>query len=164
MVLISFLLFFTLSLNSSQLFAQAHPGYEKFNFSKIDEAEALFVRKRYEESLEKFKGILKSEEGTSYIFRIMLKAWNAKGELDNAEKFLKNYQASNKDSSHIWYNSLENDTLVAKKQLTKYFTISAVSDLVTTIGILGNGFLNIVFIFLASSQLIAGSPPTIILF
>ncbi|MBT5469594.1 MAG: tetratricopeptide repeat protein [Nitrospina sp.] len=103
MVLISFLLFFTLSLNSSQLFAQAHPGYEKFNFSKIDEAEALFVRKRYEESLEKFKGILKSEEGTSYIFRIMLKAWNAKGELDNAEKFLKNYQASNKDSSHIWY-------------------------------------------------------------
>ncbi len=103
MVLISFLFFFTLSFNSSQLFAQVHPGYEKFNFSEKDEAEVLFARKRYVESLEKFKSVLKSEEGTSYIFRTMLKAWNAIGGLNDAENFLQSYQKSNKDSSHVWY-------------------------------------------------------------
>ena len=101
MIVVSFLLFFSISFHPSPVFAQAHPGLEKFNLSAKNEAEVLFARGRYKESIEKYKEVLKSEGETSYIFRAMLKAWKAMDDLSSAEKFLNNYRAST--STHIWY-------------------------------------------------------------
>lgn len=103
MVVISFLLFFGIIFSPSPLLAQTHSGYEKFNLSEKDEAQILFARGRYKESIEKLKGILKSEGETSTTFRMMLKAWKAIEGLSDAEQFLHNYKASNKDSTHTWY-------------------------------------------------------------
>jgi tetratricopeptide (TPR) repeat protein len=103
MVVISFLLFFGILFSPSPVLAQTHPGYEKFNLSEKDEAQILFARGRYKESIEKFKGLLKSEGETSTTFRMMLKAWKAIEGLSDAEQFLQDYQASNKGSTHIWY-------------------------------------------------------------
>ena len=101
MIVVSFLLFLSISFHPSPVFAQVHPGLEKFNLSAKNEAEVLFARGRYKESIEKYKEVLKSEGGTSYIFRAMLKAWKAMDDLSSAEKFLNNYQTS--ASTHIWY-------------------------------------------------------------
>lgn len=103
MVVISFLLFFGTLWSPSPVLAQAHPGYEKFNLSDKGEAQILFARARYKESIEKFKGVLKLEGETSTTFRMMLKAWKAIEGLSDAEQFLQNYHASNKYSTHIWY-------------------------------------------------------------
>ena len=101
MIIFFFLLFFSISFQPSNIFAQVHPGLENFNFSLKNEAEVLFARRQYKESIEKYKEVLKSEGETSYIFRTMLKAWKAMDDLNSAEKFLNNYQTST--STHVWY-------------------------------------------------------------
>ena len=101
MIIFFFLLFFSISFQPSNIFAQVHPGLENFNFSVKNEAEVLFARGQYKESIEKYKEVLKSEGETSYIFRTMLKAWKAMDDLNSAEKFLNNYQTST--STHVWY-------------------------------------------------------------
>lgn len=98
-----FLLFLSFAANPPSLFAQGHPGFETLALSEKDEAEMLFARGRYEEAIEKFKSALKSEEGTSYIFRAMLKSWKALNRLHNAETFFRDYQAGHRESSHLWY-------------------------------------------------------------
>ena len=103
MVLISFFIFLSVLTYPSQLLAQVHPGYEKFNLSVKDEAEILYARGSFEEAIEKLKMALNSEGETSYIFRIMLKSWKALNSLDNAEAFFQNYQILHKESSHLWY-------------------------------------------------------------
>jgi tetratricopeptide (TPR) repeat protein len=103
MIVISLLLFFGILFSPSPLLAQTHPGYEKFNLSVKDEAQILFARGRYKESIEKFKGVLKSEGETSATFRMMLKSWKAIEGLNDAEQFLENYQTLNKGSTHVWY-------------------------------------------------------------
>jgi tetratricopeptide (TPR) repeat protein len=120
MVVISFLLFFGLLFSPSPVLAQAHPGYEKFKLSEKDEAQMLFTRGRYKESIDKFKEVLKSEGESSTTFRMILKAWKAIKGLNDAEQFLQNYLASNKDSTHIWYafgylNYLKADNEKAEK-------------------------------------------------
>ncbi len=103
MVVTSFLLVFGFLFSPSPVLAQAHPGYENFKLSEKDEAQILFSRGRYKESIEKFKEVLKSEGKASSTFRMMLKAWKEIEGLNDAEHFLQNYQASNGDSTHIWY-------------------------------------------------------------
>jgi len=103
MILIFFFIFLSAVANPSLLLAQAHPGFEKFNLSAKDEAKILFARGRYEEAIEKIKITLNVEGETSYLFRTMLKSWKSLNNLDEAEKFIKNYQSSHKESTHIWY-------------------------------------------------------------
>jgi len=103
MVVISFLLFFGIFFNPSPLLAQTHPGYEKFNLSTKDEAQILFARGHYKESIEKFKAVLELESETSSVFRTMLKGWKAMDNLNDAEQFLQNYQSEKGDSSALWY-------------------------------------------------------------
>ena len=103
MVVFFFLLYFGILFNPSPLLAQAHLSYGKFNVSEKDEAQILFAKGRYKESIEKFKEVLNSEGETSNTFRMILKAGKAIEGLSDAEKFLKNYKESNKDSTHIWY-------------------------------------------------------------
>ena len=94
-------LIFSITINSSPLLAQVHPGYENFKFSPKSEAELLFARGLYKESIEKYKEILRTEKEMSYIFRMMLKAWKAMNDLAGAEQFLKGYSKSG--STHFWY-------------------------------------------------------------
>ena len=101
MIIFFILLFFSISFQPSHIFAQVHPGLENFNISVKNEAEVLFARGQYKESIEKYKEVLKLEGETSYIFRTMLKAWKAMDDLNSAEKFLNNYQTST--STHVWY-------------------------------------------------------------
>jgi tetratricopeptide (TPR) repeat protein len=129
MIVISFLLFFGILFSPSPLSAQAHPGYEKFKLSEKDEAQILFARERFKESIEKFKGVLNSEGEASTTFRMMLKAWKAIDGLSDAEQFLQNYQASNEDSTHIWYafgylNYLKADFGKAEKSFEKALKIN----------------------------------------
>tara|TARA_Y100001960_G_scaffold332221_1_gene431947 strand:+ start:1038 stop:1952 length:915 start_codon:yes stop_codon:yes gene_type:complete len=94
-------LIFSITINSSPLMAQVHPGYENFKFSPKDEAKLLFTRGLYKESIEKYKEILRTEKEMSYIFRMMLKVWQAMNDLAGAEQFLKGYSKSG--STHFWY-------------------------------------------------------------
>jgi tetratricopeptide (TPR) repeat protein len=133
-IISSFLLFFGYLFNPFPLIAQTHPGYENFKFSDKDEAQILFARQRYKESIEKFKEVLKLEEDTSSAFRIMLKAWKAIEGLSDAEQFLQNYQASNGDSTHISYafgylNYLKADYDEAEKNFEKALQINPANGL-----------------------------------
>ena len=74
MLVISALLFFVHFYNPFPLLALPHPGYENFKLSETDKAQIHFSRKRYKESIAKFKEILKLKGETSNVFRMMLKA------------------------------------------------------------------------------------------
>jgi tetratricopeptide (TPR) repeat protein len=134
MVVIFALLFFGHLFNSFPVLAQTHPGYENFKLSEKDEAQILFARQRYKESIEKFKEVLKLEGETSSAYRMMLKAWKAVDGLRDAEQFLQNYQASNGDSTHIWYafgylNYLKADYEEAEKNFEKALKINPFNGL-----------------------------------
>jgi tetratricopeptide (TPR) repeat protein len=134
MVVIFALLFFGHLFNPFPVLAQPHTGYENFNLSEKDEAQILFARQRYKESIEKFKEVLKLEGETSSAFRIMLKAWKALEGLSDAEQFLQNYQASNGGSTHIWYaygylNYLKADYEEAEKNFEKALKINPANGL-----------------------------------
>jgi tetratricopeptide (TPR) repeat protein len=134
MVVLSSLLFFVHLFNTSPVLAQTHPGYENFNLSEKDEGQILFARQRYEESIEKFKEVLKLEGETSSTFRMMLKAWKAVEGLSDAEQFLQNYQVLNEDSTHIWYafgylNYLKTDYEEAEKNFEKALKINPANGL-----------------------------------
>jgi len=101
MTIVFLFLISSITINPSTLLAQVHPGYESFKFSSKEEAELLFARGLYKESIEKCKEILKTEKERSYIFRMMLKAWQAMNDLASAEQFLKGYSKSG--STHFWY-------------------------------------------------------------
>jgi tetratricopeptide (TPR) repeat protein len=134
MVVISALLFFGHLFNPFPVLAQTHPGYENFKLSEKDEGQVLFARQRYKESIEKFKEVLKLEGETSSAFRMMLKAWKELEGLSEAEQFLQNYQASNGDSTHIWYafgylNYLKANYEEAEKNFEKSLKINPTNGL-----------------------------------
>jgi tetratricopeptide (TPR) repeat protein len=134
MVVIFALLFFGYLFNPFPVLAQPHTGYENFKLSEKDEAQMLFARQRYKESIEKFKEVLALEGETSSTFRIMLKAWKALEGLSDAEQFLQNYQASNGDSTHIWYafgylNYIKTDYEEAEKNFEKALKINPANGL-----------------------------------
>jgi tetratricopeptide (TPR) repeat protein len=134
MVVLSSLLFFGYLFNPFTLLAQTHPGYENFKLSEKDEAQILFARQRYKESIEKFKEVLKLEGETSSGFRMMLKAWKALEGLSDAEQFLKNYQELHGDSTHIRYafgylNYLKTDNEEAEKNFEKALKINPANGL-----------------------------------
>jgi tetratricopeptide (TPR) repeat protein len=134
MVVIFALLFFGYLFNPFPVPAQTHSGYENFKLPEKDEAQILFARQRYKESIEKFKEVLRLEGETSSAFRMMLKAWKAVEDLRDAEQFLQNYQASNGDSTHIWYafgylNYLKTDYEEAEKNFEKALKINPANGL-----------------------------------
>ena len=55
MTIVFLFLIFIITINFSPLLAQVHPGYENFKFTPKDEAELLFARGLYKESIKKYK-------------------------------------------------------------------------------------------------------------
>jgi len=133
MIIVSFLLAFSITfVVPSSLLAQAHPDYKNFRLSAKDEADLLFARGLYKESIEKYKKILRTEKDKSYIFRVMLKAWQAMNDLVSAEQFLKN--STKLDSTHFWYATgylsyLKKDYIKAEQAFKQAIKLDSKNDL-----------------------------------
>ncbi len=81
--------------------AQPHPG--GFQLPAKAKADFYFSQGKFKEALEIYKSVLDDETNPGYIFRNMVKAWNAMGALDEAEEFLSEYRGSHENSSSAWY-------------------------------------------------------------
>lgn len=90
-----------LMLMLSPLHAEAQPHSGDFQLSAKAKADFYFSQGKFKESLEIYKSLPNDETG--YIFRNMVKAWNAMGALDEAETFLNEYRRSHENSSAVWY-------------------------------------------------------------
>lgn len=83
--------------------AQTHPDPGSFQLPEKAKADVYFAQGKFKEALEIYKSVLEDEIERGYIFRNMVKAWDAMGALDEAESFLSGYRQSNEKSSAVWY-------------------------------------------------------------
>lgn len=90
-----------LSLVFLPLYIEAQPLPSGFPLSA--KADLYFSQGKFEEALEIYKSVLVDEADPSYVFRKMVKSWDAMKALDKAEEFLNEYQRSHENSSAIWY-------------------------------------------------------------
>jgi tetratricopeptide (TPR) repeat protein len=97
------LVFILLMLTPLNILAQPHHDSGGFQFSAKAKADIYFAQGKFKEALESYKLVLEDETERIYIFRNMLKAWDAMGALDQAEKFLNEYRQSDEKSSAILY-------------------------------------------------------------
>ncbi len=81
--------------------AQPHPS--GFQLPAKAKADFYFSQGKFKEALEIYKSVLDDETNPGYIFRNMVKAWNAMRALDEAEEFLGEYRRSHENSSSAWY-------------------------------------------------------------
>ena len=96
-----FLVFLLLMHGPVSTEAQPHP--DSGGFQLPAKADIYFAQGKLKEALEIYKSVLEGETQPGYIFRNMVKAWDAMGELDQAENFLNGYRQSHKKSSAVWY-------------------------------------------------------------
>ncbi len=83
---------------------EAKPHGEGFQFSEKDRADFYFSQGKLKKAIEAYKlALVDKEEYSGYIFRNMVKAWDALGAHDEAETFLNEYRRSNEKSSEVWY-------------------------------------------------------------
>ena len=83
--------------------AQTHPDLGSFQLPEKAKADVYFAQGKFKEALEIYKSVLEGETEHGYIFRNMVKAWDALGALDQAENFLNGYRQSHEQSSAVWY-------------------------------------------------------------
>ncbi|MGY8760687.1 MAG: tetratricopeptide repeat protein [Nitrospinaceae bacterium] len=98
-----FLIFLLLMLGPINTEAQPHPGPGSFQLSEKAKADIYFAQGKFKEALQIYKSVLEDETEPGYIFRNMVKAWDATGALDQAEIFLNGYRQSHEKSSSVWY-------------------------------------------------------------
>ncbi len=98
-----FLVFLLLMLGPVNTEAQPHPDAGGIQLSAKAKADVFFAQKKFKEALEIYKSVLADVTKPGYVFRNMVKAWDAMGALDQAEKFLSEYRQSHEKSSAIWY-------------------------------------------------------------
>jgi tetratricopeptide (TPR) repeat protein len=95
--------FMFLMLAPLNIMAQPHHDSGGFQVSLKTKADIYYAQGKFKEALEFYKSALKDETEPGYIFRNMVKAWDAIGALDQAEKFLNGYRQSDEKSSAVWY-------------------------------------------------------------
>jgi tetratricopeptide (TPR) repeat protein len=98
-----FLVFIFLMLSPINTEAQRHPDSGGFQLPAKAKADVYFAQGKFKEALETYKSVLEDEFERGYIFRNMVKAWDAMGALDQAEIFLNGYRQSHEKSSAVWY-------------------------------------------------------------
>jgi tetratricopeptide (TPR) repeat protein len=98
-----FSVFLLLMLGPVNTDAQPHPDSGSFQLSAKAKADAYLAQGKFKEALEIYKSVLEGETERGYIFRSMVKAWNAIEALDEAESFLNGYRQSHEKSSAVWY-------------------------------------------------------------
>jgi tetratricopeptide (TPR) repeat protein len=97
--------FILLMLAPVNIVAQQHHDSGGFQLPAKAKADVYFAQGKFKEALKFYKLVLEDENETErgYIFRNMVKAWDAMEELDQAKNFLNGYRQSNKKSSDVWY-------------------------------------------------------------
>ncbi len=85
------------------MYVEAQPHPDGFQLSAKVKADFYFSQGKFKEALEIYKSVLDDETNPGYIFRNMVKAWNAMEALDEAEEFLGEYRRSHENSSSAWY-------------------------------------------------------------
>jgi tetratricopeptide (TPR) repeat protein len=95
--------FILLMLAPLNIVAQPHHDSGVFQLSAKAKADVFFAQGKFKEALDFYKSVLEDETERGYIFRNMVKAWDAMGALDQAEKFLNGYRQSDEKSSDVWY-------------------------------------------------------------
>ena len=98
-----FSVFLLLMLGPVNTEAQPHPGSGSFQLPEKAKADIYFAQGKFKEALQIYKSVLEDETEPGYIFRNMVKAWDATGALDQAEIFLNGYRQSHEKSSSVWY-------------------------------------------------------------
>jgi tetratricopeptide (TPR) repeat protein len=96
-----FSVFLILMLGPVNTEAQLHPDPDDFQLHA--KADVYFAQGKFKEALKIYKSVLEDETEPGYIFRNMVKAWDAMGALDQAENFLNGYRQSHETSSAVWY-------------------------------------------------------------
>jgi tetratricopeptide (TPR) repeat protein len=95
--------FILLLLAPVNIVAQPHHDSGGFQLPAKNEADVYFAQGKFKEALKFYRSALEDETDRGYIFRNMVKAWDAMGALDQAEKFLNGYRESDEKSSAVWY-------------------------------------------------------------
>lgn len=98
-----FSVFLLLMLGPVNTEAQPHPDSGGFQLPAKAKADFYFAQGEFKEALEIYKSVLEDEPELGYIFRNMVKAWDAMGALDQAENFLNGYRRSHEKTSAVWY-------------------------------------------------------------
>jgi tetratricopeptide (TPR) repeat protein len=119
--------FILLMLAPVNIVAQPHHDSGGFQLPAKAKADVYLAQGKFKEALEFYKLVLEDEIERGYIFRNMVKAWDAMGALDQAEKFLNGYHQSDEKSSAVFYalgylHYIKNEDLKAVelfKQATK---------------------------------------------
>ncbi|MZH03510.1 MAG: tetratricopeptide repeat protein, partial [Nitrospinae bacterium] len=83
--------------------AQPHPDPDNIQLPAKARADIYFAQGKFKEALEIYKSVLDGEAELGYIFRNMVKAWNALKSIDEAENFFNEYLKSHEKSSAVWY-------------------------------------------------------------
>lgn len=83
--------------------ALPYPDKDGFQLSEKARADFYFSQGKFKEAIEIYKSVLQGETSPGYIFRSMVKAWDAMGARDEAENFLNKYRLSHEKSSAVWY-------------------------------------------------------------
>jgi tetratricopeptide (TPR) repeat protein len=96
-------MFILLMIAPVNIVAQPHHDSDGFQLPAKAKADVYFAQGKFKEALEFYKSVLEGETERGYIFRNMVKAWDAMGALDQAEKFLNEYRQSDEKSSAVWY-------------------------------------------------------------
>ena len=97
------LAFLTLMLVPSNTNAQAHPDMSGFALPQEAKGDFYFSQGKFKEALEIYKSILQDKPDSSYLFRSMVKSWDAMDALDVAKKFLNEFRQSHENSSAVLY-------------------------------------------------------------
>jgi tetratricopeptide (TPR) repeat protein len=100
---IFFLVFLLLMLGPVNTEAQPHPGSGSFQLPEKAKADIYFAQGKFKEALQIYKSVLEDETEPGYIFRNMVRAWDATGAIDQADIFLNGYRQSHEKSSSVWY-------------------------------------------------------------
>jgi tetratricopeptide (TPR) repeat protein len=128
------MMFSSLMLVPCNAKAQTHLGMNSSQLPPEAKADFYFSQGKFKESLEIYKSILKDKDDASYVFRNMVKAWNAIKALDEGEKFLMEYRRSHGSSSAVWYalgflHYLKDDNQKAEELLTRATELDAENSL-----------------------------------
>jgi tetratricopeptide (TPR) repeat protein len=102
-IFFALLTFLSLMFAASNVMAQTHPGMSGFQLPPEAKGDFYLSQGKFKEALGIYKSTLKDKSNDSYIFRNMVKAWEALKALDEAEKFLNDYRTSHENSSAVWY-------------------------------------------------------------
>ena len=83
--------------------AQHHPDPGSIQLPARARADIYFAQGKFKQALEVYKSVLDGKAERGYIFRNMVKAWDALKSLDEAENFFKEYRQAHENSSAVWY-------------------------------------------------------------